>query len=68
MSGLFGKRPDPQPPAPMPDTNSPAVLEAGRRSTAAAMARAGRTSTILQSTTGNSRSGGDTYSASKLGN
>lgn len=33
--------------APMPDLNSPAVLEAGRQNTAAALSRAGRASTII---------------------
>jgi hypothetical protein len=51
MGGLFPKAPKidmtPQKPAPMPDDQSPAVLEARRNATRAAMARGGRTSTIL---------------------
>lgn len=46
-------------PAPMPDSNSEEVNAAKRRSTEAAMQRAGRASTIL--------SGGDGYDSTKLG-
>lgn len=49
MSGLFGgaSAPKPKPPAPMPDTNDPAILEAMRRRRAAAAGASGRASTIL---------------------
>jgi hypothetical protein len=56
MSGLFGGGNEPQPPPPppapkptppMPDLESPMVLEAGERRKAAILARGGRRSTIL---------------------
>ena len=58
MAGLFmpkmpqaPKIPEPTPPAPMPDQQSPAVLEARRQQQMGAMQRAGRSSTILTSPT-----------------
>jgi len=47
----------------MPDPQSPAVIEARKKSAEAIMSRAGRSSTILSA--GNS---GADYSAAKLGN
>ena len=49
MSGLFGSPKVPQVAvaAPMPDANSPAVIEAQKQQTAAALSRSGRQSTIL---------------------
>jgi hypothetical protein len=70
MSGLFSQptvvqqaAPTPKPPATMPDTNSPAVLEARRKAQTDIIGRAGRQSTIL--TTPKDR-GGD-YSSTTLG-
>lgn len=67
MATLFSKPkmptiPEPQPAAPMPDENSPAVIEARRRSQLDVMRRAGRSSTIL---TDRNNDGG--YSGSVLG-
>lgn len=54
MSGLFGggstpqpAPPTPQAPAPLPDSNSPAALQARRNAQNKLLAQAGRTSTIL---------------------
>ena len=49
MANLFRQPATPQvaAAAPMPDANSPAVLEAAKVQTAAALSRAGRSSTIL---------------------
>lgn len=52
MSGLFGGNdipppPPPKPTPPMPDLESPAVLEAQRVRTAAIVSRSGRSSTLL---------------------
>lgn len=55
--------PAPKDPAPMPDTDSPAVMEARRRAQADILRRAGRSSTIL---TAPEQRGGD-YTGSKLG-
>lgn len=72
MSGLFGSSPQPipasptpKPPAEMPDSQSPAVLEARRKAQQDILSRAGRSSTIL--TAPEQRGGGDTYSSTKLG-
>jgi len=73
MGGLFQPKvqqvavapPEPKPPAPMPDSNSPQVREARRRSNAEIMGRAGRSSTILSAP--ENRAGGDSYSQAKLG-
>jgi hypothetical protein len=65
MSNLFGSRepaPKPKPPAVMPDSESPAVLEEQRRAANDIMMRRGRTSTILSDV-----SRGSEYSGSKLG-
>jgi hypothetical protein len=51
------------PPAPMPDPQSPAVLEAAKKAQTDALARAGRTSTIL---TAPANRGGD-YTGRTLG-
>jgi hypothetical protein len=53
MGGLFSKPkiPDPQPPAPMPDEQSPGVLEARRNQLNSIMSRSGRRSTILSGDT-----------------
>lgn len=72
MGGLFSKPkiPEPQPPAPMPDENSPGVLEAQRRNLNAIMSRSGRRSTILSGDTNAKTSVpsfGDTYAKDKLG-
>lgn len=54
MSGIFAKDRPPTPtmpvvapPAPIPDSQSPAVLEAAKKAKTDALARAGRSSTIL---------------------
>lgn len=75
MSGLFSqpKVPDAPaiiPPAPMPDAQSPAVKEAGRREAELAMGRAGRASTILtdeQDTTAGNDRNTDSYGGKTLG-
>lgn len=64
MSGLFGetpKTPEPKSPAPMPDDQSPSVIEAKRRKELDIMSRGGRSSTILTD------GGGGSYSGTKLG-
>lgn len=70
MASLFAPKvqaapppPPPKDPAPMPDTNSPAVNEARRKAQADILRRAGRTSTIL---TAPENRGGD-YAGTKLG-
>lgn len=69
MSGLFAPdtpapvAPVVKPPAPMPDSNSAAVMEARRKAQTDIMGRAGRSSTIL---TAPKDRGGD-YSANTLG-
>ena len=55
--------PESAPPAPMPDTSSPGVVEANRRAQQQIMARAGRSSTILTAP----ENRGGAYSATKLG-
>ena len=67
MAALFGKPSTPTvtPPAPMPNENDPAVIEAKRRAALDALTRSGRASTIL-SAASNSGSGRE-YSGSKLG-
>ena len=78
MSGLFKTPAVPQvaTAAPMPDPNSPSVIEAQKIATASALARAGRSSTILgkQGGAGASKApvataatGADSYSGSSLG-
>lgn len=57
----------PTPPATMPDPNSPSIIEAKRKSTADAMARAGRASTILSAGNASSNPSGDSYASDKLG-
>jgi hypothetical protein len=57
--------PAPKPPAPMPDTDSPAVLEARRKAMLDITGRAGRQSTIL---TAPKDRGGGNYSYTTLGN
>lgn len=69
MSGIFGSdssapvAPTPKPPATMPDTNSPAVLEARRKAQLDIMGRAGRQSTILTAP----QDRGGAYSSTALG-
>lgn len=69
MTGLFNSAPvqstiqQVKPAAPMPDSNSPDVLEARRRAQLDIMGRAGRSSTILTAPT---QRGGD-YSSNSLG-
>lgn len=67
MAKLFGgsktPAPTPTPAAPMPDAQSPAVLEARRRQQMEMMQRAGRQSTLLS----DANRGGDSYSNTKLG-
>ena len=60
MSGLFGggKAPATQAPAVMPDSQSPAVIEAGRQQRLQALQRAGKQSTILQDYANTSLGGG----------
>lgn len=75
MSGLFSRPmpaptplpppPEVKPPAPIPDQNSPAAMEANRREQQKIMGRAGRSSTIL--TAPGQRGGAPDYTASKLG-
>lgn len=74
MSGIFGapKAPAVMAPAPMPDPQSPAVLEAQRKAGSNAMARTGRASTVLGvQGKGNPAQpnpvGGDSYAGSRLG-
>jgi hypothetical protein len=75
MANLFKQPAAPQvaAAAPMPDPTSPAVLEAQKNQQVAAMARAGRTSTIMgrQGTSGPSRAptatAADSYTGSSLG-
>jgi hypothetical protein len=63
MTNLFKpKTPEVQPPAVMPDRESPAALEAERRAQNDVMTRRGRTSTILS----DAMRGGD-YSGRNLG-
>jgi hypothetical protein len=57
--------PEPTPPAPMPDTSSPGVLEAKKRAQQQLMSSGGRVSTIL--TAPKDRAGGGAYTAVKLG-
>lgn len=75
MSSLFKTPAPPQPvfAPPMPDAQSPQVLNAEQQSAAAATSRAGRQSTILGlQGAGNpakaSPVGTDTYAGSQLGN
>lgn len=65
MGSLFKtpKPPNPTPAPPMPDMQSPAVLQAQRKNTELMMQRAGRESTILSAGNG---TGGD-YSSKTLG-
>lgn len=71
MSSLF--RPpqvvQPSAPAPAPDMNSPAVLEAQRKAAMDAQARAGRASTILTGDSGPKANQGnrDSYASRTLG-
>lgn len=68
MSSIFGgqKAPLPKPPAPMPDEQSPAVLEAKRREAERIMSRGGRRSTILSAP--EDRGGGfDAFNKRELG-
>ena len=73
MGGLFSKPsmppiPEPKPPAPMPDSESPAVLEAKRKAQMDIMSRAGRSSTILTAPEGRGGgNGGESYSSTRLG-
>jgi len=70
MTGLFkipkSQPVTPTPPATMPDPNSPSIIEAKRKSTMDAMARAGRASTILSAGNSNNPSG-DNFASNKLG-
>lgn len=69
MSGLFGGgAPSPKPPAPMPDDQSPAVVQARKTEQERILSRAGRQSTIL--TRPENRGGGnnfDTFAGKQLG-
>jgi hypothetical protein len=69
MTSIFGSpsapaAPEVKAPATMPDTTSPAVLEARRKAQTDIMNRAGRQSTIL--TAPKDRGGGD-YTSTTLG-
>ena len=64
MGGLF-KRPEPKPPARMPDPNDPSVRAAEDRTRREAMSRSGRSSTILANSGGSG--GSQAYSNSLLG-
>jgi len=62
---MFGaKTPALQPVTPMPDANSPDVIEAKRKAAMDALARTGRSSTIMTAAQGGT---GREYSSSKLG-
>lgn len=68
MAGMFGggDAPKPKPAAPMPDDQSPSVLEASRRERERILSRGGRASTIL--TSGDKAApGGDSYAGTTLG-
>lgn len=76
MASLFRAPATPQvaAAAPMPDPTSPAVIEAGKTATAAAMSRSGRASTIMgrQGQAGPSRApvataASDSYGGTTLG-
>lgn len=75
MGGIFSgpkapppaPTPTPTPPAPMPDSTSPAVLQAKNAAAQEAMARAGRSSTILTTKESRSNAGADTYASRVLG-
>lgn len=75
MAALFSppkvQMPAPSAPAPMPDNNSPAVLEAQRKAAQEAASRAGRASTILtgkgENTPAANRGNTDSYGGTKLG-
>ena len=65
MGSMFSpKLPAVTPPPPMPDVNSPDVLEAKRQAALSAMARSGRQSTILSNAAGGQ---GRDYASTKLG-
>lgn len=64
MGGLFS-RPEPKPPARMPDVNDPAVKAAEDRTRRAAMSRSGRDSTVLADARGTG--GSQAYKNSLLG-
>lgn len=70
MSQMFAKAIPPapavQPPAAMPDPESPQALEAKRRQQLDIMGRAGRSSTILTAPDNRGNSG-TAYTGSKLG-
>lgn len=70
MSGLFGsskvETPQPKPPPPMADPQSPDVLAARRRIAAGAEMRAGRQSTVLTTPETRTLAGG-AYAAKELG-
>lgn len=74
MAGLFGGGQkaqviEPTPPAPIPDSQSPAVLEAQKKAAAEAAARAGRLSTIMtdKNAPESNRGNTDSYSNRTLG-
>lgn len=69
MSTLFNpKPPQQQAPAPMPDPQNPAVLEASRKAALDITQRAGRSSTILtDATTRGQDTKTDTFAGNKLG-
>jgi hypothetical protein len=75
MSGLFGggvsAPPKPKPPAPMPDEQSPQVIEAKRMEAIGAFNRSGRESTRLSGPTSSRGVGGqptfDSFNRPKLG-
>jgi hypothetical protein len=71
MGGLFSKPkiPEPQPPAPMPDENSPQVKQAEQARLSAILARQGRRSTILSDATREKSPGNsfDSYDRKNLG-
>jgi hypothetical protein len=70
MAGIFGSKPDPvvpKPAAPMPDDQSPAVLEAKRKEREKIMSRGGRASTILTTPESRGSGGFDSYGSTTLG-
>lgn len=70
MAGLFGGSTPSQPklaPTPLqPDPQSPSVLESQRLATEQALARSGRSSTILSQGNQGNAATGDSYSSRKL--
>lgn len=74
MTSIFGGGSNAAPAAPavtpppvMPDPQSPDVMAANQKAQAAAMNRAGRSSTILSTAVAGAGGAGGTYGSTKLG-